>query len=71
MTVEDLVQGTVRLLAEKVRLHFAFSICPNIHPIQVTMMNKQKSGKSFGQLKSEDLDLTMFTRTRRVINNIS
>ena len=27
------------------------------------MMNKQKSRKSFGQLKSEDLDLTMFTIT--------
>ena len=26
-------------------------------------MNKQKSRKSFGQLKSEDLDLTMFTIT--------
>ena len=33
------------------------------HPIQVTMMNKQKSRKSFVQLKSEDLDLTMFTIT--------
>ena len=27
------------------------------------MMNKQKSGKNFGQLESEDLDLTMFTIT--------
>ena len=27
------------------------------------MMNKEKSRKSFGQLKSEDLDLTMFTIT--------
>ena len=27
------------------------------------MMNKQKSRKSFGQLKLEDLDLTMFTIT--------
>ena len=27
------------------------------------MMNKQRSRKSFGQLNSEDLDLTMFTIT--------
>ena len=67
MTVEDLAQGTVRLLAGKVRLYFAFSIYPNIHPTQVTMMNKQKSGKSFAQLKSEDLDMTMFTITNLVL----
>ena len=33
------------------------------HPDNVTMMNKKKSRKSFGQLKSEDLDLTMFMIT--------
>ena len=30
---------------------------------QVTMMNKQKSRESFGQLETEDLDLTMFSIT--------
>ena len=60
MTMESLSHDTVRLLAEKVK-----SINVHIDQIscQVLISDKLRQPKSFGELRDEDKDLTMFRVT--------
>ena len=63
MTVEQLADNTVRLLADQVWIYFL--VCKQTWiahiAVQVTMMNQKKSQRDFAQLMPEDMDLTMFT----------
>ena len=66
MTVENMANTTVKLLAEQVKychVHVYKHLICFSHTVQVRMMNKKKSERNFWQLKQEDLDLTMFTIT--------
>ena len=60
MTVEDLATGTVKLLADKVKIFYLHK-----HDInnQILMSNKLSESKKFWDLNDEDKDLTMFTIT--------
>ena len=58
MTVESLAMTTVKLLADQVKLFIGSPISIDF---QVFMLNKSSLPMSFGELNSEDRDLTMFT----------